>query len=213
MIRRHLLNTFCALVFIGLAVCVGVAAGSIVDKRVAQYQRSAVVRIQVGDGLGSGVHIGHGYILTAAHVVRNQSSIVVRAEAGGTATARLLWLNEGKDVALLKVDLDLGTAHLDCRVPKVGESIEAVGNPLSFEFVHTFGKVAGGLRNAGDIEEVFLASLAVAPGMSGGPVFDSDGRLVGIVSALMMWSNMMSSAPLAVSFIVPGKTICGLLGR
>jgi serine protease Do len=203
-----------ALICVGVAVAVllavftGAAVGWMTDDH-----RSAVVYIQVGEGHGSGVHIGQGYVLTAAHVVVNQPSVVVRAESGGVAPARVLWANEAKDVALLKVDLDMGAASLECRVPQVGEDIEAVGNPLSLEFVHTYGKVAGGVRKAGDIEETFVASLAVAPGMSGGPVFDARGRLIGLVSALMMWRDVMTAAPLAVSFIVPGKTICGLLGR
>jgi S1-C subfamily serine protease len=168
-------------------------------------------------GHGSGVYIGDGLVITAAHVVTNiEGDFKVKTETGNVIKAELLWSSAARDVALIRVSgtNGLSVARLDCVTPQVGERIHARGNPLSVEFFSTWGHVSTVQRTYGHWLEAVGVNMTVLPGMSGGPVFGESGAVVGIaVGVLMAPSGFGSAAPTGVGLIVPGSTICQLLGR
>lgn len=179
----------------------------------------AVVMIVSPGGHGSGVHIGDGFILTAAHVVGGQgmADLRVKAQDGSIHTFEVLWINKDYDVALLRVKpvaaARIATAGLSCRDPEVGEMVTAYGSPLDTEFLALKGYVAGSPIPWGPLKRVVPVDLSMIWGMSGGPTMDASGRVIGINSATMLRVLGMGATWLRVGFIVPGKTICELMGR
>lgn len=183
----------------------------------ARSLAGSTVKVIVGDGHGSGVHIGNGYIVTAAHVVRDKDQVKIKADDGGTVTAPVLWRNRNYDIALVrlapKAAARLDVADLSCRVPAVGESVEAFGNPNDVEFLRNIGHVSGRMRQAGPWAEVVVLDMTIAPGMSGGPVLDQHGRVVAISVGVSISSIGFMPSMVPIAFAVPGRTVCHLLAR
>ena len=141
-------------------------------------------------GAGSGVIISeNGYIVTCAHVIKDASKIEVQDSADNTYEATLIASSDKMDLALLKIDADgLTPAVLgDSDTYSAGDQIYVVGNPLgNFVLSVSQGIISGVDRQAdieGNIMNLTQVDAAVNPGNSGGGLFDSQGRLIGIVNA------------------------------
>jgi S1-C subfamily serine protease len=183
------------------------------------HPKSAISTVLVSDvsGHGSGVHIGHGYIVTAAHVVEDNPTVQITDSLGHKHTGTVLWSNKVYDIALVRIGdySDVGSARLTCShsIP-VGTNVSAVGNPLSLENITTWGKISSDIRERGPWKLSVVADMTIAPGMSGGPVFDAVGEVVGIVVGVAIMPNDMGIvAPFAVSYVVPSEAVCALMGR
>lgn len=86
-----------------------------------------------GTSHGTGVHIGDGLILTAAHVVDSVNTFSLTDSQRRKQMATVLWASKAYDVALVRVEdaSGLATARLDCdHSPEVGDRVSAFGNPL-----------------------------------------------------------------------------------
>lgn len=175
------------------------------------------VKIVLERGHGSGVYIGNGLILTAAHVVVNSKdgNVKVKTEGGNILKGEVLWMSKARDVALVKVSgtFGLSPAVLSCSTPQIGDAIQARGNPLSVEFFSSWGHIAGTPREMGRWLEIVPTDLTVVMGMSGGPVFDVRGEVVGLVVGVMGAPMGISVSITGASVVVPGSAICPLLGR
>lgn len=173
----------------------------------------ASVRVELTNGMGSGVYVGNGFVVTAAHVVKDGGPIVVRTHDGKRGTATTLWASTDYDIALLRTDLNVPSADLDCRTARVGAQVMTIGNPLGMEFISSYGKIAGEPREfKGTWKSAFIADLTVIMGNSGGGVFSEEGRLVGIVVGVI-GSGAEGKSYLGLSTIVPSSDVCSLLGR
>lgn len=187
----------------------------------SQYEKKqetfalSTLKIITNTGHGSGVHIGNGYILTAAHVVDGSASIRVRATHNGEEPAELLWLNKAHDVALLRSDHLKGvdSSPLSCKPVGVGQSVKATGNPGPLEFITSWGRVSSDEAKRGNWKSSIIVDLTIAPGSSGGPVFDTHGNVVGLVVGIALMSHGFSSSAIPYSYVVPGQAICSLLAR
>lgn len=165
------------------------------------------VKIDVPEGHGSGVHIGRGYILTAAHVA-DKGGAEVQFDNGQKRPAQLLWSNTAYDVALLLIDDPaLEAAPLACDEPRVGAVFRAYGNPGNIDFVSTAGSVVGGLRQHGPWKQVVVVDATIIPGMSGGGLI-ANGRVVGLSVGVMAAGGLTG-----IGYAVPGSAICKLLAR
>jgi hypothetical protein len=143
-----------------------------------------VVTIQPGSGFGTGFLITEdGYALTAAHVVSGLKTVPVRLHNGLVLDADVVRVDEGADVALIKLP---GTSHkpleLALDAPAVGIDVYAVGDPASEELSSSVSKgvVSGARELAG--HKFIQTDASVNPGNSGGPLIGKDGRVLGIVS-------------------------------
>lgn len=175
---------------------------------------SATVKIQLNDGHGSGVHVGDGFIVTAAHVVGDTKEVQVRPKGGAFSKAEVLWVNKANDIALLRTSsAGLGTAKLSCRAVKVGDPIVSYGNPLKIEFVAAYGKIAGEPRETGPWKSVYVTDITTVMGQSGGPVFADDGDLIGITVGVMAAPIGFSGSLVGYGFVVPSTAVCELLAR
>ena len=156
----------------------------------------SIVQIRVGaSGTGSGMVIDrHGHILTNRHVIENATSIVVELPDGTTATAEVMGSDAGNDLAVIRAELpaeSLTPATFgDSGAVRVGEPVFAIGNPFGLGFTVTSGIISGlGRESDGEpgghrIRGVLQTDAAVNPGNSGGPLFNADGEVIGINTAL-----------------------------
>jgi S1-C subfamily serine protease len=171
----------------------------------------AFLKVSTPLGHGAGVHIGDGYILTAAHVVGDNKAMTIEDTEGRSVSADVLWSNRGYDVALLKVAGygNIGVAPLSCEPNYVGQKVKAYGNPMDLDFVHTSGEVNGKARQWAMWKWLVPADLVVIPGQSGGAVVDTSGRVVGITVGVMVFQMGLTGQ----GFFVPATVACDLMGR
>jgi serine protease Do len=181
---------------------------------------SSTVYIAIGDrGHCSGVYLGNNLVLTAAHCQgKDGEKLNVKTDKGLNSFAEKLWANEKRDFMLLKVssfDDRVQTAHLACRKPVEGEEVVASGNPYAQKWIKTYGHVAGPDRPIDDQMETPL-DITILPGMSGGPVFDKAGEVIGLNDALLpapiLGNTPFPSASVSgIGFMVPSYIVCELL--
>jgi serine protease Do len=206
-----------AIIVGALCACSGPTRHSTKDKpheigvAAASATGSADVRVELADGLGSGVYIGNGIIITAAHVVYGAREVKLRSDVGDVQTGEVLWVNTAYDIAAIRPASAkrFAEARLECRSPEVGEAITAVGNPVGVEFIAMRGYVSGGEREVtGFWRTVFAMDATTMQGMSGGPVYDADGDVVGITVGVVG-----TSPGGGLGLAVPASVVCGLIGR
>lgn len=135
-----------------------------------------------GKGLGSGFFIAPGFILTNKHVIRGAESIVVTTN-DQEFEAELVASSPNLDAALLKIAHD-GHEILELRdsdTVRVGEEVIAVGFPLfeDLSATTTFGRISSTDRSIID-NPCFQIDLSINQGNSGGPLVDTQGRVIGI---------------------------------
>jgi serine protease Do len=145
-------------------------------------------------GLGSGVIVSSdGYILTNNHVVNNATEIQVALNDGRQFTAKVIGSDPKTDVALVRIKADnLPALTLtDSDKIEVGDVVLAIGNPFGIGQTVTKGIVSAKDRTtSGEMDEDFIQTdAAINPGNSGGALVDTEGRLVGINSAILTHSG------------------------
>jgi serine protease Do len=139
-------------------------------------------------GAGSGFIVSpDGVILTNAHVVRDADEVTVKLQDRREYRAKVLGSDPKTDVAVLKIDaknlpvVPLGTT----RNLQVGEWVLAIGSPYGLESTVTAGVVSAKGRNIDQNGVQFIQTdVAVNPGNSGGPLFNTRGEVVGINSQI-----------------------------
>lgn len=181
-----------------------------------ETRASSTVLVSLPQGHGSGVYLGNGYVLTVDHVAGRGKDLKVKTDKGDDYDATLLWSNHAYDVALLQITEkpnSIVPARLACRTPKTGEEITAAGNPLSISFINTYGRVSGPPREFNDTKWVTPASYTVIPGMSGGPVYDAKGFVLGLNDMVTIQPMGFTAAPVGLGWFVPAKVACLLMMR
>lgn len=154
--------------------------------------------------LGSGFIISSdGYVLTNHHVVKDADEIIVKLTDRRELEAKLIGSDPRTDVALLKVEAsDLPVARIgSSKKLKVGEWVLAIGTPFGFDHSVTAGIVsAKGRSLPGDNYVPFIQTdVAINPGNSGGPLFNMDGKVVGMNSQIYS----RSGGYMGLSFAIP----------
>jgi len=154
--------------------------------------------------LGSGFIISKdGYVLTNHHVVSNASEIIVKLKDRRELVAKLIGSDESTDVALLKVEAkDLPVVEIGSPENlQVGEWVLAIGTPFGFEQSVTAGIVSAKGRSLPDGNYVpfIQTDVAINPGNSGGPLFNMQGKVVGINSQIYS----RSGGYMGLSFAIP----------
>ncbi|WP_167618839.1 S1C family serine protease [Maribellus sediminis] len=151
-------------------------------------------------GFGSGVLVGkrNNYILTAAHVVANASKIQVEFSDGSMLSAVNRRLDKTADVALIELERpasNFPAAKIgDSDKVRVGEDIFIIGNPLGLSFSVSKGIISGKHSEMhetieGKIQEFFQTDASINKGNSGGPMFNMQGEVIGIVSSILSFSG------------------------
>ncbi len=181
-------------------------------------------------GLGSGVVVSsEGYILTNNHVVENADTVKVGfADSPEEYTAKVIGSDPKTDIAVLKIDAGkrplLPITFGDSTRVEVGDVVFAIGNPFGVGETVTMGIISAVGRAAGlaEYEDFLQTDASINPGNSGGALVDSEGRLVGINTAIVSPSGGNLGIGFAVpaalaanvmhSIITQGKVVRGYLG-
>jgi len=177
----------------------------------------AVVRVVVRDrefkeiGLGSGFFVtADGLLVTNHHVVRGaEFATVLRADGSTLFVDGVLALDEDHDLAVLKV----GGTGLPClevapaaaAPPPVGSRVYAIGNPQGLTNTLSEGLVSGIRQEGGEVRAI-QTTAAISPGSSGGPLVDSQGRVVGVITAYLAGGQ-------GLNFAVPAAAVRALLAK
>ena len=140
---------------------------------------------------GSGFILKDNYILTNFHVVEDATEVTVSLSDRREFVAEIVGVDPLSDLALLIVEGEnlpqVKTGDSD--ELKVGDWVVAIGSPFSFDFSVTAGIVSAKGRsiqnnNIGNYVPFLQTDVAINPGNSGGPLFDLDGKVVGINSQI-----------------------------
>jgi S1-C subfamily serine protease len=145
----------------------------------------AVVTLRAGGASGTGVVISpDGYVFTAAHLVAGATGVTATLPTGMQFDATVLRTDSAKDLAVLRIP---GRGHACVPVAastplKIGEDVFVVGSPLGKSFESSISRgVLSGERTFEGVRYL-QTDASVNPGSSGGPLFDSQGRVQAIVS-------------------------------
>lgn len=155
--------------------------------------------------LGSGFIIDQeGYIITNNHVIDKAQEINVTFADNTQAQARLVGADSKLDLALIKVDgkKDLSAAKLgDSDKIRVGDWILAIGNPFGLGGSMTAGIVSAKSRDieAGPYDNFIQTDASINQGSSGGPMFNMDGEVIGINTAIFSTNG----GSMGIGFAVP----------
>jgi S1-C subfamily serine protease len=174
-----------------------------------------------GSTLGAGVVIeDNGTILTCLHVVSGAEKLRVVFADGSQSDAETVGRYPQSDLAVLRafvVPDDLKPATLASSASlRVGDEVEAVGNPFgildsaSFGIVSGLGRAFTSRQTGVSLSGLIQFDAAVNPGNSGGPLVNRDGEVVGIVTALL--NPTSREFFVGIGFAVPMDTAAGIIG-
>lgn len=154
--------------------------------------------------LGSGFIVSKdGYVLTNNHVIDGADQIFVRLNDRREFEAELIGSDASSDLALLKIEAKyLPTVEIgNSEKLKVGEWVVAIGSPFGFDYSVTAGIVSAKGRSLPNENYVpfIQTDVAINPGNSGGPLFNLDGKVVGINSQIYTRSGGF----MGLSFAIP----------
>lgn len=162
---------------------------------------------QVTGGSGSGFLISpDGFIMTNSHVVHGAGELHVQTHDGRLTRAELIGDDPDTDLAVIRIDLpDLHfIPFADSGEVRVGQIAIAIGNPLGFDNTVTAGIVSAlgrtfPSRTGRLIDNVLQTDAALNPGNSGGPLLDTQGRVIGVNTAII-------AAAQGICFAIGSKT-------
>ena len=142
------------------------------------------------EALGSGFVISEdGYIVTNNHVIEGADEIQVEFFSGEKLDAKLVGTDPKTDIALLKVESDKplkAVAFGNSDLMRVGDWVVAMGNPLGQGFSVSAGIVSARNRAlSGTYDDYLQTDAAINRGNSGGPLFNMDGQVVGVNTAIL----------------------------
>lgn len=174
---------------VALILCLSQFAGAIDPEAIYRQNVPATVivngeREDTGAGLqGSGVCVDtRGYVLVTAHQANGIGKLEGRLEDGTRFHLAVVTIDTERDMALLKADTPLPAAVSlgDATTLENGASIVSIATPINLSFSTVVGSVSAVNRTLSGFP-VLQANLTATHGSSGGPVFDGEGRLVGLI--------------------------------
>jgi len=160
------------------------------------------------NSLGSGFIIDpSGIVVTNNHVISEADEITVILNDGARLKAEIIGKDQKTDIALLRVKPDKPLKAVtfgDSDKLRLGEWVVAIGNPFSLGGSVTAGIVSARNRdiNSGPYDNYIQTDAAINRGNSGGPLFNLDGEVVGINTAIIS----PSGGSIGIGFAVPSKT-------
>ncbi|MGD8560043.1 MAG: DegQ family serine endoprotease [Gammaproteobacteria bacterium] len=164
--------------------------------------------------LGSGFILSKdGYVLTNYHVIKDANEIIVRLSDRRELVADLIGTDPRSDIALLKIEGDdLPVVEIgNSDSLKVGEWVLAIGSPFGFDYSVTAGIVSAKGRNLPRENYVpfIQTDVAINPGNSGGPLFDLDGKVIGINSQIYSRTGGF----MGLSFAIPINMVMNVIDQ
>jgi serine protease Do len=175
--------------------------------------------------LGSGFVINNaGLIITNNHVVEKATEIKIKLQNGKEYDANLVGRDPKTDLALIQVspDKDFPKPETlgDSDAMRVGDWVMAVGNPFGLGHTITTGIISAKSRilGAGPYDDFLQTDAAINPGNSGGPLFNMEGKVIGINTAIIAqgqgigFAIPVNMAKELLPQLEKGKVVRGWLG-
>jgi len=198
-------------VIVAAAVVLGGAVLA-VNRPLAPPSPASVALLETNTGFCTAFFVAPRLLATAGHCVEKPGqAITVTLRDGRQAKGYAIFDDDANDVAIIAIQgvtaPEVASLRCDGIRPSIGEPIWTVGNPMGLlPWFVSHGTVAGygPTKSPGyDVHDYLWMGITIASGNSGGPVFDTSGRVVGVVSAL---------AGERFGFAVPLASICQELG-
>jgi serine protease Do len=164
---------------------------------------------------GSGFIIDpSGYIVTNNHVVENADEISVALSNGTEMPAKVIGADELTDVALIKVMPSQPLPAVtwgDSRAVEVGDWVVCAGNPFGLGGSITAGIVSARGRDigSGPFDDFLQIDAPINPGNSGGPVFNAQGQVVGVDTAIAS----PTGASVGIGFAIPSEIVVRIVAE
>ncbi len=168
-----------------------------------------------GSSLGSGFIIDPaGYIVTNNHVIEDAEEILVLTHDNEELKATIVGRDEKTDLALLKVEAKHplpAVAWGDSEALRIGDWVMAIGNPFGLGGSVTAGIVSARQRdiNSGPYDDYIQTDASINRGNSGGPMFNMDGQVVGINTAIFS----PSGGSVGIGFAIPSNLAMPIIGQ
>jgi len=154
--------------------------------REGQDEQSLDQRIKIGSGF---ITSADGYIVTNHHVIEGGGRIIVELESGDRLPAEVVGTDKTTDIAVLKIEADsslIAVPFGDSEVAREGDTVIAIGNPFGLGFSVSKGIISARYRRMGGIDDEFIQTdAAINVGNSGGPLFNLDGEVIGVNTAII----------------------------
>ena len=185
--------------------------GSPFEKFFRQFdngQQGHMQRHQMVTGVGSGFFISaDGYAVTNNHVVDHAKSVQVTTDDGKIYTAKVIGTDQKTDLALIKVDgkQDFSYVDFETATPRVGDWVVAVGNPYGLGGTVTAGIISaeGRAISSSPYDDYIQIDAPINKGNSGGPTFDTGGKVIGVNTAIYS----PSGGSVGIGFDIPASTV------
>jgi serine protease Do len=167
------------------------------------------------NSLGSGFVIdAEGIVVTNSHVIADADEITVVFNDGGKLKAELIGRDSKTDLAVLRVKPDKPLKAVkfgDSEKLRLGEWVIAIGNPFSLGGSVTAGIVSARNRdiNSGPYDNYIQTDASINRGNSGGPLFNLNGEVVGVNTAIIS----PSGGSIGIGFAVPATTAVAVIDQ
>ena len=172
-------------------------------------------RPRQAQSLGSGFVVDpSGIVITNNHVIGDANDIVVIFTDGRKLKAKIVGKDPKVDVAVLKVESDkpLKTVKFgDSDKMRVGDGVMAVGNPFGLGETVTAGIISARNRNieSGPYDDFLQTDASINKGNSGGPLFNMQGEVIGINTAILS----PSGGSIGIGFATPSATVIPVIAQ
>ena len=173
----------------------------LVHKNICKLE-SSVVKIKSDKSIGTGFFIEKNIILTNFHVVKDNNLVEVVLKPYGYEKVSFKAKNVGyvvykdkeRDLALLKIQLDnkINISKLtlsDNNIVEKGENVYTIGHPYGSDWSCRDGRITNILKNE------YETNIAIDKGNSGGPIFNEDGKVIGVVTKFLLKNKLMNYSP------------------
>ena len=164
--------------------------------------------------LGSGFVISaDGLVITNNHVIENADEINAIFSDGSELQAELIGTDPETDIAVLRLQTDEALPYVDLadsEVAEVGDWVMAIGNPFGFGGSVSAGIISARNRNTGGRYDDFIQTdAAINRGNSGGPLFNLDGEVVGVNTAIIS----PTGGSVGIGFAIPSNMVRTISGQ
>ena len=185
-------------------------SGSLTPSQVYAQNVDAVVAISSSSGSGSGFILTEdGYVVTNYHVIENAIRVEVTLSNSEKYTGKVVGFDSAHDVAVVKIDAtDLPHVVLGSSdALAVGDQITVIGNPLGdLSYTQTVGYISGkdrGVSTDNTMINMLQTDASINSGNSGGPMFNMNGQVVGIITAKYSGTSSSGASIEGIGFAIP----------